>query len=32
MDLSWQPVKKGRAVAGIKFFIKAHKQTDLFPA
>jgi plasmid replication initiation protein len=31
MDLSWQPVKKGRAVAGIKFFIKTNKQTDLFP-
>ena len=31
MELSWQPVKKGRAVAGIKFFIKTSKQTDMFP-
>lgn len=32
MDLSWQPVKKGRAVAGIKLFIRTNKQTDLFPS
>lgn len=31
MALSWQPMKKGRAVSGIKFFIKTNKQTDLFP-
>lgn len=31
LDVSWVPVKKGRAVHGIKFFIKKNSQGDLFP-
>lgn len=30
LEVSWQPVKKGRAVHGIKFFIKKKSQGDLF--
>jgi plasmid replication initiation protein len=32
MELSWQPVKKGRAVAWIKLLIRTGKQGDLFPS
>jgi plasmid replication initiation protein len=31
LEVSWEPVKKGRSVAGIKFFIKTSSQPDLFP-
>ena len=32
LEIRWDPVKKGRAVSGIKFFIKDTSQGDLFPA
>lgn len=31
LQIDWQPVKKGRAVAGIKFYVRGKSQGDLFP-
>lgn len=31
LEISWDPVKKGRSVSGIKFFIKTSAQPDMFP-
>ena len=30
LEVSWEPVKKGRSVSGIKFFIKTSTQPDMF--
>lgn len=30
LEISWEPVKKGRAVSGVKFFIGVSSQNDLF--
>lgn len=30
MEIEWQPLKKGRSVTGIKFFVKTNAQADLF--
>ena len=32
LEIAWDPVKKGRAVHGIKFYIKDNSQRDLFPS
>ncbi|MFT6957679.1 MAG: plasmid replication initiation protein [Halieaceae bacterium] len=32
LQIRWDPVKKGRAVQGIKFYIKNNSQGDLFPS
>ena len=31
LEIRWDPVKKGRSVSGIKFYIKDNSQGDLFP-
>jgi plasmid replication initiation protein len=30
LEIKWEPVKKGRAVTGVKFFIRTSVQSDLF--
>ena len=32
LQIDWEPIKKGRAVAGIKFWVRDKSQGDLFPA